>query len=393
MSYGGGYGYTPQTQSPLVDALGSHSSGMQQSWGNMAPRQPAGPPAPQQQYGGQYQQQGGWSTPQYGGQAPPQQQPYQGQAQIQGGYSPTPQSGGWMGGSFGAPPAPWQGFQSAPSQYGGARWQPQQYQQPAWGGQMPQLPQPQVQGGGPSLEGMALGNSDDPQQTQNFLHALQMVGAGQNNAAMRSAAPRPQQQTQFLGGPAAYNGSSGSAQYAGGFGYGGGGVNYYGMSPQTGMYNTNSGVMYGGMSPAYGAPPPPPAAPQQQPYSPPSGPSSPQPGTTAVRAMPRVNNDGTAVMSDENVKDEIRPAKEDVADFLAKIGAHSYEYKNPEHGVGRFVSPMAQELEKTTLGKSAVVETPDGKAVHYGRLMGIAIAAEAMLNDRVNKLERKLSRR
>jgi hypothetical protein len=102
---------------------------------------------------------------------------------------------------------------------------------------------------------------------------------------------------------------------------------------------------------------------------------------------------GYFAMSDENVKQEIKPADTDLRSFLQPLGAYSYEYKDPKHGVGRFVSPMAQELEQSEIGKSAVIETADGKMVDYGRLAGIQLAATAMVNKRLNSLERKLSRK
>lgn len=91
-------------------------------------------------------------------------------------------------------------------------------------------------------------------------------------------------------------------------------------------------------------------------------------------------------MSDENAKTEIKPANKPVADFFATIGAHEYEYKNSKHGEGKFVSPMAQELEKTVIGKSAVIDTPEGKKVDYPRLTGVALAGLALHHSDLKKL-------
>jgi len=95
------------------------------------------------------------------------------------------------------------------------------------------------------------------------------------------------------------------------------------------------------------------------------------------------------LLSDEDKKKDIEPADKTVSDFIKSLGAHSYEYKNPKHGEGRFVSPMAQELEKTDVGKSAVVDTPEGKMVNYGRLGGITLAAVAMINKRLDHIEQQ----
>jgi hypothetical protein len=97
-----------------------------------------------------------------------------------------------------------------------------------------------------------------------------------------------------------------------------------------------------------------------------------------------------AAMSDEDAKSEIKPGAKQVESFLEAMKAHSYEYKDKEkHGAGKHVSPMAQELEKTELGKSMVVDTPEGKMVDYGKGFGAMLAANAALHERVKKLEGK----
>ncbi len=98
--------------------------------------------------------------------------------------------------------------------------------------------------------------------------------------------------------------------------------------------------------------------------------------------------------SDEDKKTKTGSGKGELQGFLDAIGAHSYEYKdemkdNPLAGEGEFVSPMAQELEKTEVGKSMVMDTPDGKVVDYGKGFGAILAAQAMLNDRLNKIEKR----
>lgn len=105
------------------------------------------------------------------------------------------------------------------------------------------------------------------------------------------------------------------------------------------------------------------------------------------------------IPSDEDLKTSIKPGIKPIDQFLSTINAHSYKYKNPElDGKGTFVSPMAQELEQTELGKSAVIETPRGKMVDYARLGGIGLAASAVLyreqqrlQDQVNELRKAFS--
>jgi len=87
--------------------------------------------------------------------------------------------------------------------------------------------------------------------------------------------------------------------------------------------------------------------------------------------------------SDENLK-------KNIDQFVSAIKPHEYEYKNPEmDGEGTYYSPMAQELEKSKIGKSMVVETPRGKMVNYGRGLGVILAGQGYLNDRLDELEKK----
>lgn len=99
-----------------------------------------------------------------------------------------------------------------------------------------------------------------------------------------------------------------------------------------------------------------------------------------------------ALVSDENLKTGIKDGSNQINSFLQAINAHSYEYKHPEQdGVGRFVSPMAQELEKTELGKQAVINTPRGKMVDYGRLSGVNLAASSVLHKEQQKLQAQIT--
>lgn len=84
-----------------------------------------------------------------------------------------------------------------------------------------------------------------------------------------------------------------------------------------------------------------------------------------------------------------------IKDYLDNLHAYDYTYKEPEkpgRGEGSYVSPMAQEFEKSELGRTAVKETPDGKMVDYGKIMGTMAAADAYMNERINKLEGKKSK-
>ena len=107
-----------------------------------------------------------------------------------------------------------------------------------------------------------------------------------------------------------------------------------------------------------------------------------------------------AAASDENNKTNIVPNTEDasktISEFMDALKSYTYEYKksakqpngkpNPE---GKVKSVMAQDLEKTDLGKQMVTNTPDGKVVDYAQGMAPLLAAIAELNKRTKKLEGK----
>lgn len=99
-----------------------------------------------------------------------------------------------------------------------------------------------------------------------------------------------------------------------------------------------------------------------------------------------------AIGSDRNLKTDIEPARSDpaVQEFLDALSSSTYRYKNPEYGEGRYLGPMAQDLEKTKLGKDMVMDTPEGKMVDYGRGAPTYLGVAGLLNDRMDDLESRL---
>lgn len=106
-----------------------------------------------------------------------------------------------------------------------------------------------------------------------------------------------------------------------------------------------------------------------------------------------VQNSGAAT-SDERAKKDIVPISDEQAKKdLRKMPAYKYHYKDPSApgaGEGEFISPMAQDMEKTEMMKNAVVTGPDGKKmVSYGHAMGNILAGMSMLNKRLDQMENK----
>jgi len=95
-------------------------------------------------------------------------------------------------------------------------------------------------------------------------------------------------------------------------------------------------------------------------------------------------------VSDRRAKKKIKPAKTKVQDFLDSLHAYSYEYKKPDSpGArhGEMLGVMAQDLEKTTLGKQFVRDTPAGKLVDMGQGLAAILASQSYLNSRMKRLE------
>lgn len=96
---------------------------------------------------------------------------------------------------------------------------------------------------------------------------------------------------------------------------------------------------------------------------------------------------GAYMMSDERVKEDIEPGAEAVRQALDALHSVTYKYKDEKHGKGPQVGIIAQDLEKTPIGKQAVEDTPEGKRVNVGRLGGFMLAALSDLHEQVKDLK------
>jgi hypothetical protein len=97
------------------------------------------------------------------------------------------------------------------------------------------------------------------------------------------------------------------------------------------------------------------------------------------------------ISSDKEKKTDIKKA--DLKDFIKKLTAYQYEYKNPEYGEGQQIGVMAQDLEKSKIGKQAVIDTPEGKMVDYGKLSGAMLANQVLMQEKLDELEKALKRK
>ena len=120
-------------------------------------------------------------------------------------------------------------------------------------------------------------------------------------------------------------------------------------------------------------------------------------GANYVPQAPPAWTNSLYATSDEKEKTDItNPSPDHLGELLDHLHAHQYRYKDPSApgaGAGTYVSPMAQELEQTDLGKNFVYDGPDGhKMVDYGKMAGTQLAATSMLHERVSDLEELLKR-
>jgi len=101
------------------------------------------------------------------------------------------------------------------------------------------------------------------------------------------------------------------------------------------------------------------------------------------------------LMSDVRAKTNIKPEK--ALDVFEKAPAYSYHYKDPNApgmAPGRHFGPMAQDLERTPLGASAVKTDPNGmKMVDTGRLTMINSAALSNMARELKRLKSRVEKR
>lgn len=97
-----------------------------------------------------------------------------------------------------------------------------------------------------------------------------------------------------------------------------------------------------------------------------------------------------AALSDETQKENIHDSEGAGRDLIDHLKGKLYEYKDGEaNGEGVHVGIMAQDLEKSPLGKSMVFEENGSKKVDFGKGFGAVLAAVTEINDKLKQLESK----
>ena len=103
---------------------------------------------------------------------------------------------------------------------------------------------------------------------------------------------------------------------------------------------------------------------------------------------------GSDVSMKENINQSEKSGSEMIKEFMDALQSYTYNYKDKENNgmknpEGKVTSVMAQDLEKTQLGKQMVHDAPEGKIVDYGQGMAPLFAAIAELDKRTKKMEKK----
>lgn len=97
---------------------------------------------------------------------------------------------------------------------------------------------------------------------------------------------------------------------------------------------------------------------------------------------------GFAALSDKKAKKNIKSGDSEIKEFLEAATPYSYDYKDSnEHRV----SPMAQDLEESKIGKESIMETPKGKAIDYSNIFGKIVASQGYLHKEIEDLKKKKS--
>lgn len=103
---------------------------------------------------------------------------------------------------------------------------------------------------------------------------------------------------------------------------------------------------------------------------------------------------GAYAASDRRAKTDIKKSSDaDMSKLLSVLGkSYEYRYKEPDAegaAPGKNFGPMAQDIEKSKIGKSMIRETADGKMVDLGRAVMAALSGLGAQNKRLDKIERR----
>jgi hypothetical protein len=93
---------------------------------------------------------------------------------------------------------------------------------------------------------------------------------------------------------------------------------------------------------------------------------------------------GMAMFSDEDLKDDISDADKDSDKMISKLNPKSFKYKDDPDEETHY-GIIAQDLEKSPMGKSLVIDTPKGKAIDIPRALAAVMAVQSTMDKRLKR--------
>jgi hypothetical protein len=112
------------------------------------------------------------------------------------------------------------------------------------------------------------------------------------------------------------------------------------------------------------------------------------PITAAAGAARSIGRGLRRLFSDENLKTNVEYGSKDIRNMLDKLEPCTYDYKDKAIDNRKSTSVMAQDLEKSKIGKTFVDDTKKGKMIDYSKMLGTVLAAQADLHKRLKKIEK-----
>lgn len=94
--------------------------------------------------------------------------------------------------------------------------------------------------------------------------------------------------------------------------------------------------------------------------------------------------------SDRNLKTDIHDGADDAQEILDALTPFLFRYVSSEYGDGQLLGVMAQDLEKSNVGKQMIIDYPNGKAIDPHKAISALLGIVAHLNNKITKLEKEL---
>lgn len=116
--------------------------------------------------------------------------------------------------------------------------------------------------------------------------------------------------------------------------------------------------------------------------------SSTNPQLTGNKVTAASTADDPAMYSDRRLKTDIVLVNAEIREMLDGLTPYSFRYSDKSLPEGKHYGIMAQDLEGSAAGKSAVVGGPLGKAIDINKAVSLILASLANINTRLSALEK-----